>query len=80
VSAPAAVPIYLSLDEAAQLLGVNVKTLVRWAREDSTFPVFRRGRVVRVDRERFITWLERQMRRAATRQGATSSQLTAQTA
>jgi excisionase family DNA binding protein len=77
VSAPAAeAPLYITLEEAARLVGVDVKTLGRWSREDVTFPVFRRGRVVRVDRERFLTWLERQLPRRAARRPQTE-QLTA---
>jgi hypothetical protein len=79
VTAPADA-LYVSLDEAARLVGVAVKTLGRWSREDPTFPALRRGRVVRVHRERFLIWLERQMRRSATRHVATSSQLATQTA
>ena len=66
--APAvATPVYLTLEEAAELVNVDQKTVARWSREDHTFPVFRRGRVVRVPRERFLAWLERQTRQRGAR-------------
>ena len=60
-------PLYISIDEAAELVSVDAKTVGRWSREDVTFPVLRRGRVVRVHRERYLAWLERQMPRRAAR-------------
>jgi len=54
--------LYITIEEAAELVSVDPKTLGRWSREDPTFPVLRRGRVVRVHRERYLAWLERQTR------------------
>lgn len=51
----------LLLREAADLLGLHVKTLRRIAREDPTFPLLRytpRG-TGRVQREALQRWLER---------------------
>src|SRR5262249_3695453 len=59
---------YMTIAEAAQLIGVAVKTVSRWSREDHTFPALRRGRVVRVHRERYLAWLERQTRQQGARQ------------
>jgi len=63
----AAARVYITIEEAARLVSVDEKTLGRWSREDPTFPVLRRGRVVRVHRERFMTWLERQTRQRGAR-------------
>jgi excisionase family DNA binding protein len=62
-----AAPLFITVEEAAQLVNVDAKTVGRWSREDATFPVLRRGRVVRVHRERYLAWLERQMPRRAAR-------------
>jgi excisionase family DNA binding protein len=62
-----AAPIYITVAEAAQLVSVDEKTLGRWTREATDFPVLRRGRVVRIHRERFLAWLERQMPRRGTK-------------
>lgn len=67
---PASDPLYLTLEEAAGLVGIDVKTLGRWTREDATLPVFRRGRVVRLHRARFLAWLDRQL----PRRGASKAQ------
>jgi len=62
-----AAPLFVTIEEAAELVSVDPKTVGRWSREATDFPVFRRGRVVRVHRDRFLTWLERQMPRRAAR-------------
>jgi excisionase family DNA binding protein len=49
--------VYLTPAEAASLLRVHPKTLMRWAREDPTFPVFKMGATVRYPRERLQRWL-----------------------
>jgi len=73
-------PLFITVEEAAQLVNVDAKTVGRWSREDATFPVLRRGRVVRVHRERYVAWLERQMPRGSRTHGATTSQPTASAA
>jgi len=60
-------PLFITIEEAAELVCVDAKTVGRWSREDATFPVLRRGRVVRVHRERYLAWLERQMPRRVAR-------------
>jgi len=60
-------PLFITIERAAELVSVDPKTIGRWSREDVTFPVLRRGRVVRVHRERYLAWLERQMPRRAAR-------------
>jgi excisionase family DNA binding protein len=69
-----AAPMYLTILQAAELVGVDEKTLGRWSREDPTFPRFSRGRVVRIPRERFLAWLERQTRRPRASRGASGAQ------
>jgi excisionase family DNA binding protein len=66
-------PLFITIEEAAELVGVDPKTIGRWSREDATFPVLRRGRVVRVHRERYLAWLERQMPRRAARRAQESA-------
>jgi hypothetical protein len=65
-----AAPLFITIEKAAELVSVDPKTIGRWSREATDFPVLRRGRVVRVHRERFLAWLERQM----PRRGARSAQ------
>ena len=60
-------PLFITIEQAAELISVDAKTIGRWSREATDFPVLRRGRVVRVHRERFLAWLERQMPRRAAR-------------
>ena len=62
-----AAPLFMTIEEAAELVSVDPKTVSRWSREVTDFPVFRRGRVVRVHRERFLAWIERQMPRRGAR-------------
>lgn len=69
-------PVYLTPAQVAELLAVSVKTVSRWALEDASMPVVRRGRVVRFHRERLLAWLERQEPRrssARTAQGRVSA-------
>lgn len=73
MSAPAAErvesvqPVYLTPAQVAQLLAVSVKTVSRWALKDPSMPVLRRGRVVRFERGRLMTWLQRQEPRSSAR-------------
>ena len=62
-----ATPLYITIEQAAELVRVDPKTVSRWSREDTTFPVLRRGRVVRVHHARFLAWLERQTRQRGAR-------------
>ena len=58
---------YLTPHQVAELLQVSEKTVSRWALEDPSMPVLRRGRVVRFDRVRLLAWLARQEPRGARR-------------
>jgi excisionase family DNA binding protein len=58
---------YLTPQQVADLLQIDEKTVSRWSLQDPTMPVFRRGRVVRFQRERLMAWLERQEPRSARR-------------
>jgi excisionase family DNA binding protein len=58
---------YLSAEQLAELVQVSAKTITRWSLEDSTMPVFRRGRVVRFPTEAVLTWLRRQESRSSRR-------------
>ncbi len=60
-------PVYLTPAKVAELLAVSVKTVSRWALEDPSMPVLRRGRVVRFERGRLLAWLARQEPRSSTR-------------
>lgn len=60
-------PMYWTPAQVAELLAVSVKTVSRWALEDPSMPVLRRGRVVRFERGRLIAWLQRQEPRSSTR-------------
>jgi excisionase family DNA binding protein len=51
---------YLTPNQVADLLNVNVTTVARWSLVDASMPVLRRGRVVRFHRERLMEWLQRQ--------------------
>lgn len=53
-------PSYFTPGQVADLLQVSVKTVSRWALEDASMPVLRKGRVVRFERERLLAWLARQ--------------------
>jgi excisionase family DNA binding protein len=66
--------LYLTIEQAAQLVVVDPKTLARWAREDTTLPVLRRGRVVRLPKTDFLNWLEKQTRRLRAPRGAPKAQ------
>ena len=52
-------PQFMTLEQAASLLQVNVKTLTRWSLADASMPCVRLGRVVRIPREPFLRWIER---------------------
>jgi excisionase family DNA binding protein len=63
----ASLPVYMSAAQVAEMLAVSVKTVSRWALEDASMPVLRRGRVVRFPRERLLAWLARQEPRGSLR-------------
>jgi len=56
---------WLDVQQVANLLGVDPKTITRWSRSDPTMPVLRRGRVVRFRADLLDSWLESQLPRAA---------------
>ena len=66
--------LYLTIEQAAQLVSVDPKTLSRWSREDVSLPVLRRGRVVRLPKADFLNWLEKQTRRPRAPRGAPKAQ------
>jgi hypothetical protein len=57
-AARAGAPAYLTARDVADLLKLDDKTIFRWAKEDASMPVLKRGR------ERLLGWLQRQERRA----------------
>src|SRR3989442_2542654 len=69
-------PAYFTPAQVAELLQVSVKSVSRWALEDASMPVLRRGRVVRFERERLLAWLARQEPRAARRSTRTAQEAT----
>lgn len=56
----AALAVYLTPRQVAELIQVSEKTVLRWSLEDASMPVLRRGAVVRFHRDRLMVWLERQ--------------------
>jgi excisionase family DNA binding protein len=59
---------YLTPKDAADLLRVSVKSVLRWAAADRSMPVLRIGQTVRFPRERLLRWLrEREQGRPAAR-------------
>jgi excisionase family DNA binding protein len=62
--------LYLTATQAAEIVQVDQKTILRWSLEDPSMPVLRRGRVVRFPRERLLAWLERQEPRRRRKDGA----------
>jgi hypothetical protein len=60
-------PEYGTPAQLAAILQVSVKTICRWALEDPTMPVLRRGRVVHFHFGWLLAWLQRQEPRGARR-------------
>jgi len=60
-------PEYVTPAQLAAMLQVNVKTVCRWALEDPTMPVLRRGHILRFHYGRLLAWLERQEPRGTRR-------------
>lgn len=54
---------YLTSQEAANLLKINIKTLQRWSLT-SSMPVLRHGGTVRYHRDRLLAWLQAQESRS----------------
>jgi len=50
---------WVSPEEAAAWLRINVKLVYRLCDEDSTFPAVKVGRAIRIRRSRLERWLER---------------------
>ena len=50
-------PTYLTAEQVAAMLQVNVKTITRWSLSDSSMPVTRLGRVVRFEQGALRRWL-----------------------
>jgi excisionase family DNA binding protein len=48
----------LSVEEAAELIGVTVSALRRWIREGRAPPYFRAGRLIRFRRTDLEAWIE----------------------
>src|SRR2546427_4105488 len=51
-------PLYLTIAQAARLVGASERTVYRWAETEPTMPVLRVGGIVRIHRVRFLRWLE----------------------
>jgi excisionase family DNA binding protein len=51
---------YFTPQEAAALLRVSAKTILRWALADPSMPTLRIGQTVRFPRERLLAWLRAQ--------------------
>ena len=64
---------FLTPSQVAEMLQVSEKTVGRWALEDASMPVLRRGRVVRFERSHLLAWLARRESRSA-RRSARSTQ------
>jgi excisionase family DNA binding protein len=69
----AVAPAYLTTSQVADLIGVDQRTVERWASSDPTMPVLRRGRVVRYPRARLEAWLDAQLPRASRKSQHTPS-------
>jgi excisionase family DNA binding protein len=67
VKSATTLPVYFTPEQVGELLGVKAKTVLRWALEDASMPKFRRGKVVRFERDRLLTWLARQEPRSSRR-------------
>ena len=50
---------YLTVSQVAEMLQVSPKTVAQWAREDSSIPVTRLGRLVRFEEQALLRWLKR---------------------
>jgi predicted site-specific integrase-resolvase len=57
--------VYLNIQQVADLISVDPKTISRWSRSDPTMPVIRRGKIVRFRADLLQDWLDQQLPRAA---------------
>lgn len=58
-------PVYVTPQQVAGMLQVDERTVLRWAQQDVSMPVFRFGRVVRFERGALLRWLDRKKPRGA---------------
>jgi excisionase family DNA binding protein len=58
-------PTFLTPRQVADMLQVDERTVLRWARQDASMPTTRLGRVVRFEREPLLRWLARKQPRSA---------------
>ena len=67
-------PVYLTAQQAADLLQVSTRTLRRMATADPTLPCLRvSSQVVRFPKDRLLRWLERRERGRSTHDSAQSA-------
>src|SRR5437899_5159 len=67
-------PVYLTAKQAADMLKVHERTVVRWAAQDASMPGTRISpRVIRFERERLLLWLKRKQPRSAQRSTQTQA-------
>jgi excisionase family DNA binding protein len=64
-------PMFFTARDVAEMLRVDERTVLRWAKQDGTMPVTRLGRVVRFEREPLLRWLARKHPRTAASFGQT---------
>lgn len=60
-------PTFLTVRDVADMLRVDERTVLRWARRDASMPATRLGRVVRFEREPLLRWLAHKQPRASRR-------------
>ena len=49
---------YLTTQETANFLGIDVRTLERWREKNTSPPYIKQGRVIRYDLEDLKEWIE----------------------
>jgi excisionase family DNA binding protein len=76
---PGAAPLYLTVAQVAEMLQVDETTITRWALEDASMPVFKRGRIVRFPRAALLVWLGRHERRGSSRTDPSAHAMVGQT-
>lgn len=52
-------PFFLNSRNISEIMGVSHKTANEWM-NDTSFPLIRVGKIKRVEREKFLAWLEQQ--------------------
>jgi excisionase family DNA binding protein len=58
-------PMFLTVQDVAEMLQVDERTILRWAQHDASMPTIRLGRVIRFEREPLLRWLARKHPRVA---------------